>query len=160
MLHVAVQIKELISSNVTSAVEAASNPFKMLMNLQREIEEAIISLQRERTLASQRKTRLEAQLTQQELLEASWSDKAKTAMNHDREDLARQALMAREDCAAAITKIKDDIATADADLSEIDSAMAELEAKREDIQRAGAPAENRRRRPHACGHAGCRCEQG
>jgi len=134
MLHVAVQIKELISSNVTSAVEAASNPVKMLMNLQREIEEAISSLQRERTLASQRKTRLGAQLTQQELFEASWSDKAKTAMNHDREDLARQALMAREDCAAAITKIKDDIATADADLSEIDSAMAELEAKREDVR--------------------------
>ncbi|MGB3469583.1 MAG: PspA/IM30 family protein [Erythrobacter sp.] len=134
MLRVAIQVKELISSNVTSAVESASDPVKMLKNLQLEIEEAIISLERERTLASQRKTRLEAQLTQQEVREASWSDKARTAMDHSREDLARQALMAREDCAAALTRIKDDIATADGDLAEIDNAIAELEAKREDVR--------------------------
>jgi phage shock protein A len=134
MLRIAIQFKELVSSNVTSMIEAASHPAKMLLRLQREIEEAIISLQRERTLAAQRKTRLEAQATQTEMREADWSDKAKTAMNHGREDLARQALLAREDCTATLAKLRNDIAQATSDLDEVDSAIAELEAKREDVR--------------------------
>ena len=152
MLRVAIQVKELISSNVTSAIEAASNPAKMLVKLQREIEEAIINLEGERTRTRQRKTRLEASLTQNEMREADWSDKAKTAMDHDREDLARQALMAREDCRETIATLKDDIAKADADLAEIDAAVKELEAKREDTReqakaQAAADAES-------CGSSG------
>ncbi|MEL6237814.1 MAG: PspA/IM30 family protein [Pseudomonadota bacterium] len=143
MLRVAIQVKELISSNVTSVIESASDPVKMLMNLQREIEEAIISLQREHTLTTQNTARLEAQLTQTELSEADWGEKAKTAMDHNREDLARQALIAREDCTASIAKIREDLATAKADLAEIETAIADLEAKREDTreqvrQQAGA----------------------
>ncbi|MEM1197235.1 MAG: PspA/IM30 family protein [Pseudomonadota bacterium] len=134
MLRVAVQVKELISSNVTSVIETASNPARMLNRLQREIEESIVALQRERTLADRRKVRLEAQLAQQEMREADWSDKAKTAMDHNREDLARQALIAREDCTAHIAATKEDLASCANDLVEIDQAIADLEAKREETR--------------------------
>lgn len=135
MMRVAIQVKELISSNVTSVVETASNPLKMLNRLQREIEEAIISMEGERSRTSQRITRLEAHLAQSETREADWGDKAQTAMNHGREDLARQALIAREDTTATIATIKDDLASAKDDLAEIESAITELEAKREDTRR-------------------------
>jgi phage shock protein A len=134
MLRIAIQFRELVSSNVTSMIEAASHPAKMLVRLQREIEEAIIALQRERTLAAQRKSRIEAQVTQAELREADWSDKAKTAMNHNREDLARQALLAREDCTATLEKLRADHASTTSELDEIDTAIAELEAKRADVR--------------------------
>ncbi|MDY7097232.1 MAG: PspA/IM30 family protein [Pseudomonadota bacterium] len=134
MLRVAVQVKELISSNVTSVMESASNPAKMLYRLQREIEEAIISLEGERTKTAQRKKRLEAQLTQQELRVADWADKAQTAMDHSREDLARQALIARDECRATIDAVKADIEAAENDLAEIENAISELEAKREDAK--------------------------
>lgn len=134
MLRVAIQVKDLISSNVTSALESASNPAKMLRQLQREIEEAIISLEGERTKARRQKKMLEASLAQNEMREADWSDKAKAAMDHDREDLARQALLAREDCRETMAKLKDDIAKTDADLAEIDAAVKELEAKRDDTR--------------------------
>jgi phage shock protein A len=134
MFRVAIQIKELISSNVTSAIENASNPAKMLSLLQREIEESIISLTGEHTRVTQNKKRLEASLTQHELKEADWGDKAKTAMDHGREDLARQALLAREDCRQTIARLKDEITAADASLAEIDAAVRELEAKREETR--------------------------
>ena len=114
MFRVAIQIKELISSNVTSAIESASNPANMLTLLQREIEESIIVLTGERTRVSQNKRRLEALLTQHELKEADWGDKAKTAMDHGREDLARQALLAREDCRLEIARLKSEIAADEA----------------------------------------------
>lgn len=140
MFRVAIQIKELISSNVTSAIEAASNPAKMLTLLQREIEESIISLTGEHTRVTQNKRRLEALLTQHDLKEADWGDKAKTAMDHHREDLARQALLAREDCRLEIARLKSEIEAADASLGEIEAAIGELEAKREEA-RAQAKAQ-------------------
>jgi phage shock protein A len=140
MFRVAIQIKELISSNVTSVIESASNPAKMLTMLQREIEESIISLTGDHTRVTQNKRRLETSLTQHELKEADWGDKAKTAMDHGREDLARQALLAREDCRQAIVRLKDEITAADANLAEIDAAVRELEVKREET-RAQAKAQ-------------------
>lgn len=140
MFRIAIQIKELISSNVTSAIESASNPAKMLTLLQREIEESIITLTGEHTRVTQTKRRLEASLTQHELREADWSDKAKTAMDHGREDLARQALLAREDCRQTMARLKDEIAAADANLAEIDAAVRELEVKRDET-RAQAKAQ-------------------
>lgn len=134
MLRVAIQVKELISSNVTSVVDAASNPAKVLQRLQREIEESIIALERERTLTERRKSRLESQLAQIETTAKGWGEKAKTAMDHGREDLARQALMAREDCAASVTQTKEELATCASDLAEIDQVIKDLEAKREETQ--------------------------
>ena len=156
MMRVAIQVKELISSNVTSVVESASNPLKMLTRLQREIEEAIISLEGERSRTSQRITRLEAQLTQGEMREADWSDKAQTAMNHGREDLARQALMAREDTTAAIATIKDDLTSAKNDLAEIETAITELEAKREDTRRQALEQASAEQADTAMGTAGAK----
>lgn len=140
MFRVAIQIKELISSNVTSAIESASNPAKMLTLLQREIEESIITLTSDHTRVTQNKRRLEASLVQHDLREADWGDKAKTAMDHGREDLARQALLAREDCRQAIARLKDEITAAEANLAEIDAAVRELEVKREET-RAQAKAQ-------------------
>ncbi len=134
MLRVAIQVKELISTNVTSALDSMSSSAKVLHQLQREIEEGIIALEGERTKTERNLKRFKAELAQNELREADWSDKAKSAMDHDREDLARQALLAREDCRETISKSKNDIAKAKADLKEIDEAVKELEAKREETR--------------------------
>ena len=160
MFRVAIQIKELISSNVTSAIETASNPAKMLTLLQREIEESIISLTGDRTRVTQNQRRLEASLTQHALKEADWGDKAKIAMDHAREDLARQALLAREDCRHAIVRLKDEIAAADASLDEIDAAVRELEAKREETraQAKAQAAADEAARAGATGGAASRAE--
>ena len=134
MFRIAIQVKELISSNVTSAIDSASNPAKMLARLQREIEEALVGLHGEVSKARRQKDRLENELTQAGLREADWSDKAQIAMDNGREDLARQALMAREDCRAGIERVKQDIDRLCADITEMEVASRELEAKREDVR--------------------------
>ena len=64
MFRIAVQVRELISSNVTSALDSASDPAKMLGRLQREIDEALIGLTGERTKARRQAERLETELGQ------------------------------------------------------------------------------------------------
>ena len=134
MFRIAIQVRELISSNVTSAIDGASNPAKMLARLQREIEEALIGLHGELSKARRQKDRLENELTQAELREADWSDKARIAMDNGREDLARQALLAREDCRGGIERVKQDIERLAADIADMEAAERELEAKREDVR--------------------------
>lgn len=134
MFRIAIQVKELISSNVSSALDGASDPAKMLVRLQREIEEALVGLHGEQSKARRQKDRLENELTQAELREADWSDKAAIAMDNNREDLARQALLAREDCRGGIERVKQDIERLSADIAEMEAAERELEAKREDVR--------------------------
>lgn len=136
------KLQDMIARNVESVLEAATSPAKKIANLQREIEEAIIELEGERSRANARKARLESQLVTNELKEADWEDKAKTAMEHGREDLARQALMAREASQSAVAKARGDLAQTHRDLADIEKAMMELEAKRtEAMERARAQAE-------------------
>lgn len=134
MLRIANQLKDLVSSNVTSALDALSDPGKMLHKLQREVEESIIALEGDRARSRQRITQLEAQLTQNEMREADWSDKARAAMQGGNEDLARQTLMAREDCRELIARTSADLSEAQADLAGIEGAIRELEIKREDAR--------------------------
>lgn len=135
MFRIAIQVRELISSNVTSALDAASDPAKMLGRLQREIEEALIGLTGERTRARRQAERLEAELLQAGARELDWGDKARIAMDAGREDLARQALLAREDCRAGIARVEQDIERLASDIGEMDSAMQQLEAKRDDVRK-------------------------
>lgn len=134
MVRIAIQVKELISSNLTSALDGATNPVKMLAQLQREIEEALISLTGDISKARRQKDRLDAEQVRAESRIGEWNEKAKVAMDHRREDLARQALLAREDCRAGIEEIKQDIATLDDELTAMHEAEIQLEAKRDNVR--------------------------
>lgn len=134
MFRVAIQVKDIIASNVTSALDGVTNPAKMLRQLQREVEEAIIALQGELTRARRRHERLETERTQAELREADWGDKAQIAMDNRREDLARQALLAREDCRKGLDALSTEIATLANDIADMELALDQLEAKRTDTR--------------------------
>ena len=134
MVHIAIRVRELVSSNVSSAIDSASNPAKMLAHLQREIEEALIGLHGDIAKARRQKERKLADLDKASWTESDWSDKAQVAMDHDREDLARQALMAREDCRSSIAAMKEDIEALDVGIAEMEDAERQLEAKRADVR--------------------------
>src|SRR6187399_2722398 len=96
MLHFVVQVNQLVSSNLTSMVTAASNPVKMLGLFQRQLQEYVITLQGDLSRARRRQERLASQALELDFAAADWTDKAQVAMDHKREDLARAALLTRE----------------------------------------------------------------
>ena len=162
MFRITVQVRELISSNVTSALDAATNPVKMLSRLQREIEDAIVDLHGEISKARRRKERLQTELSQTEGDAAAWSEKAKVAMNHGREDLARQALMAREECREKEGRTGRDIETVSEDIAEIEAAIGKLETKREEVRQKRADhvvAEGKTGEANTANHYGSRTER-
>lgn len=129
MLHIAVQVKELVSSNLNSMVEAAGNPVKMLRLLQRELEEYIIALQGDLSKAQRRQERLDGEAAELERSVADWTGKAQLAMTHKREDLARAALLTREQATADADRLRGEAGAAAAEARELARTVAALEAK-------------------------------
>ncbi len=133
MIHIAVRVRELVSSNVDSMVDRASNPAKMLGNLCTEIEESLIALHGELSQARRRAERCAEQATAVSAQAEEWTAKAKTAMDHKREDLARSALLAREDERARAKSLAAESKQAGEEAREIEAAIGELETKRTEV---------------------------
>ena len=129
MLHIFVQVKELVSSNLNSMVTAASNPVTVLGNFQRQLQEYIIALQGDLMRSRRLQERLASQALELDLKAADWTDKAKIAMDHKREDLARSALLTREQTEADARAARAAAAAAEAEAGQIAQAIGELEAK-------------------------------
>ncbi|MEP0189827.1 MAG: PspA/IM30 family protein [Erythrobacter sp.] len=147
MMNVAVRIRELVSSNLDTLLNKAEDERKMLRLLETEVEEALIALHGDLAKAErthERKTRTTEALA---LNAENWTAKAKTAVDHKREDLARAALLARESERLQVHESKAELEKLAGEISEIKAAIAELEAKRADVtartaegQRANAQA--------------------
>ena len=134
MLHIAIQIRDLVTSNVSTMVDAASDPAKMLRQFRREIEEAIITLSGDASRSRSHDQRLAADAVGLEKTGAEWADRAALAMQNEREDLARGALLEREAALDAIAARKIEIAANQAELAELTEAIAGLEAKLAEVR--------------------------
>ncbi|MXO89310.1 PspA/IM30 family protein [Pontixanthobacter aquaemixtae] len=128
-MRIVVQVRDLVSSNVTTMVEKASDPAKMLRLLRKEIEESDIALHGEITKMGRQKDRAEAAAKKLADDAKGWSEKAKVAMDHDREDLARSALLAREDAKQQAEDLKEEAKTLAAEIAEAETALEQLKAK-------------------------------
>jgi phage shock protein A len=143
MINLAVRVRELVSSNVDALIDKASNPAKMLGLLLTEVEENLIGLHGDLAKADRERASLAAKAESTAKTAEEWTAKAKTAVDHKREDLARAALLARESGRQEAAELAAKAEAAAGRVSEIEAAIARLEAKRQDIvarQRDAAPA--------------------
>lgn len=129
MFETAVRVKELISSNIDAVVAKASDPAKMRRLLRTEIEEKLISLQGEMARLRRNADRISADAEREAVEAEGWTGKAKLAMDHGREDLARQALMAREGGRVRAGELEQKATAMAAEGAELADLIAALEAK-------------------------------
>lgn len=129
MFEIAVRFKELASSNLNSLIEKTSSPAKMLRLLQTEIEEAIISLDRDAARAGRRADEAEANCAAQDKAAGDWKDKAKLALASGREDLARAALAEREAAQAEVATLRQAATDARQEQASLIDTIGALEAK-------------------------------
>lgn len=134
MFERAKRVGQLVTSNVESLLDKASNPRKMLLLMRTEIEDSLVSLQGDLTKARRKAERLASNATAKTDGAEEWTAKAKVALDKGREDLARSALMAREGDRKLAAQLEADAKDARAEVGEIEKAIAELEAKRTETQ--------------------------
>lgn len=130
MITIAIRAREIVSSNVDNLVSKAGEPRKMLRLLQSEIEEALIALHGDAARAKRQQARLHDAAARLAAGAEEWTGKAKIAIDHGREDLARAALLTREAERAKAADAAEAAAALDSQIADAASVIAELEAKR------------------------------
>jgi phage shock protein A len=133
MIHVAVRVRELVSSNIDAMINNATHPAKSLGLLRSEVEETLISLHSELTMTIRQQERTQSHAEKLKTEAETWTAKAKIAVDHGREDLARAALLARDNGMADAAAVQEEAAQLAKDVAELDAAIADLDAKRTDI---------------------------
>jgi phage shock protein A len=130
MITIAIRAREIVSSNVDSLVSKAGEPRKMLRLLQSEIEEALIALHGDAAKARRQQARMQETAARLAADAEEWTAKAKIAVDHGREDLARAALLTREAERAKAADTAEAAAELSAQIEEAATVITELEAKR------------------------------
>lgn len=133
MITIAIRAREIVSSNIDNLVSKAGEPRKMLRLLQSEIEEALIVLYGDVAKARRQRDRLHDTAARLAAGAEEWTGKAKIAVDHAREDLARAALLAREAERAKASDATTAAAALNHKIEEAGAVIAELEAKRTTI---------------------------
>jgi len=133
MITIAIRAREIVSSNVDNLVSKAGEPRKMLRLLQSEIEEALIALHGDAAKARRQQARLSDAAARLAEGAESWTAKAKVALDHGREDLARAALLTREAERAKAVEATKEAAAIETQITEAADVIADLEAKRTTI---------------------------
>ena len=129
MFELAVRARELASSNLSSLIDKAANPAKMLKLLMAELEESVIALTRDAAGLDRSAGKFTLDSERFDAAAQTWADKAKLAMSRGREDLARGALAERNAARDTAEIQREAASAAQADAAGLRASVSELEAK-------------------------------
>lgn len=89
------RVRDIISSNINSMLDKAEDPEKLVRLMIREMEDTLVEVKASCAQTMATKKRVERMLEEAVQRVKEWGDKAQLAVNKAREDLAREALLAK-----------------------------------------------------------------
>jgi len=125
------RLSDLIQANVHALLDKAEDPNKMVAQLVREIDDAVADARAVAAKLISEKKHLQRQIEQAQARAENWSTDAEKALKHEREDLARAALSAKQKELAAMESLQKDLPQLDSQLQQLDEDMVALSAKAE-----------------------------
>jgi phage shock protein A len=117
------RFRDIVSSNISAMLDRAEDPEKLIKLMIREMEDTLVEIKVSCAGVMADRTKVERQLAEARAREKSWQEKAELAVNKDRDDLAREALIEKRrfgsksdtlekehlECNSLVDQYKDDI---------------------------------------------------
>jgi phage shock protein A len=129
------RLKTLISSNVNDMISKAEKPEKMLNQLLIDMNEQLIESKRAVAMAIADEKKLEREAANQESQAREWEKKAMLAVNAGKDDLAKEALLRKQEHANAAAEYGKQWAVQKASVNTLKESLRELQNKIEEAQR-------------------------
>jgi phage shock protein A len=129
------RLKTLISSNVNDMISKAENPEKMLNQLLIDMNEQLIESKRAVALAIADEKKLERETLNQESQAREWEQKAMTAVRAGKDDLAKEALIRKQEHEGQCTEYKKQWDAQKAAVGQLKESLKQLQDKIEEAQR-------------------------
>jgi phage shock protein A len=129
------RIKTVISSNVNELISKAEDPEKMLNQLVIDMNEQLIESKKAVALAIADEKKLERETENQRALSQEWERKAMLAVNAGKDDLAKEALIRKQEYDAAYAEYKKQWESQKAAVEKLKNTLRELQNKIDEAQR-------------------------
>ncbi len=125
---------DIINANLNSALEKAEDPEKMIRLMIQEMEDTLVEVRSATAKCIAEKKERARLLKRLEEQRIDWERKAELALEKDREDLARAALVEKTALSDRIKYLNEELAQYEDQLAKYDGDIAKLQAKLTDAR--------------------------
>ena len=129
------RLKTLISSNVNDMISKAEKPEKMLNQLLLDMNEQLIESKKAVAMAIADEKKLEREAAKQLASSQEWERKAMLAVNSGKDDLAKEALLRKQEYDSAASEYHKQWQAQKASVDQLKESLRELQNKIEEAQR-------------------------
>jgi phage shock protein A len=128
------RLSDIINSNISSLLDKAENPEKMIRMVIQEMEETLVEVRSGTAKVIAEKKTLSRRAEQLKKQAKDWEGKAELALSKGREDLAKAALMEKSNITASVEITEKDLHKLDETLDKLTSEIEQLQAKLNDAR--------------------------
>jgi len=123
------RFSDIISSNINAMLDKAEDPEKLIRLMIREMEDTLIEIKASCAGVMASTKRIQRQLDEIRSREKNWNDKAGLAVNKDRDDLAREALVEKRRYSSRADALEKELVECNALVEQYQQDIRQLEDK-------------------------------
>ncbi|NCD05591.1 MAG: phage shock protein A [Spirochaetia bacterium] len=128
------RFKNIVNSNLNSALDSLEDPAKMIKLMINDLEETLSQVKKTKASHLREKSILEKDISDLKLRIERWESRAKLAVEKGKDDLAREALNEKRACEIRINKTLEDLKSYESILMSDDESVAQLATKLKEIK--------------------------
>ncbi len=128
------RLSDIINSNISSLLDKAENPEKMIRMVIQEMEETLVEVRSGTAKVIAEKKTLSRRADQLKKQAMDWESKAELALSKGREDLAKAALMEKSNINSSVEITEKDLQKLDETLDKLSMEIEQLQAKLNDAR--------------------------
>ena len=121
--------RDIFAANMTELLDRAEDPARMIRMIILEMEETLVEVRATAARSIADIKELRRAVTRLEEIQANWTAKAELALSKDREDLAKQALVERQNASEMVDGLCDEIVELEQVLRGYEADIAKLQSK-------------------------------
>lgn len=126
---------DIINANINAMLDKAEEPEKMIRLIIQEMEETLVEVRSTAAKHIAEKKTVLRNIREMESRVANWQQKAELALNKGREDLAKSALVEKQNCTQKLTEMNQDLAQFDEFLNAVQQDSQRLQDKLTEAKR-------------------------
>jgi len=123
------RLTDIVNSNITALLDCAEDPAKMIRLIVQEMEDTLVEVRSDAARLIADRKEIKRRLGRLADAQAEWQKRAELALQKNREDLARAALMERAKLTDLIKALEDDEAALKERMGQLDEDIGRLQAK-------------------------------